>query len=127
MVEYDGQQRRLQVFVFWAGSELAGIVPMFVDCSRLTLVQFRIAKLIGSDFCQKLADPAIRDPWAEPTIEWILNHFLGNRKCDAVWFGPLSDLYRTARTLRQICARSASTLNVARRRSDLIQYHALSP
>jgi len=121
--EYYGQQRRLQIYVLWEGHELVGIVPMFIDRLRFAVVQLRIAKLMGSDFCQKLADPAIRDSWVEPVMERILNDLLENGKCDAVWFAPLSELCRTVTTVREVCSKNSSTLTVAR--SSMMSPHTV--
>lgn len=97
-----GRGRRLQIFVFHAGDELVGVVPMF--CERLwSCGGLRIAKLVGCDSSLTLCSLFVHDPWVNEAVERIISHWLGDGACDAVWFGPLNGSDSSIENVRHAC------------------------
>jgi CelD/BcsL family acetyltransferase involved in cellulose biosynthesis len=85
-----GSGRDLRVFVFRDGGELVGIVPMFVERIWLGPVCMRIAGIVGSDSTPVVVDLPVRPERAREVFAAVLRHLLGELRCDAVKFAPLS-------------------------------------
>lgn len=95
-----GGGRRLAVFVFREGTELAGIVPMFVERRWLGPVWLRTAGLVGSDM-PFVQDPPIAAARAKEVFAETIARLLRDFGCDAVKFAPLSGAYEHTGALRE--------------------------
>lgn len=112
--QYYGANRDLLVFVFRAGQELVGVVPMFVEGVSLGPVFLRVAKLLVSDHTLALCDPPVRTEYARKVFETLLEGLMCDYGCDAVAFRPLSGFCNTVQVLREIFDQRSDLGEIAR-------------
>lgn len=97
-----GRGRDLRIFIFHAGGEMVGVVPMFRE--RLWMCGgLRIAKFVGSDYALALCSLLVDNSWAGEAVKQIVAYWLNEGGCDAVWFGPLNGSGPSAEQVRQAC------------------------
>lgn len=85
-----GDGRELAVFLFREGTQLVGIVPMFVERARLGPVSIRRAKLLGSDHTFAICDPPVKESCARFAFSEVLRRLVTEHGCEVVVFGRLS-------------------------------------
>ncbi len=88
--QYYGTKRELHLLLCFAGEELVALIPAFVETLGLSPARLRVAKLVGSDFTLHLCNLPILAGALEFAVVRALNYFLGEHRCDALRFGPLS-------------------------------------
>jgi CelD/BcsL family acetyltransferase involved in cellulose biosynthesis len=98
--KYYGKNRDLRVWVFQKGTDLVGIVPLFLERIGLGPVSVRAAKLVGSDHTMaQFSLPIVRDHIPE-VIEGLSEPLL-KEKWDIMHIGPLAGLYSHYDALRE--------------------------
>jgi CelD/BcsL family acetyltransferase involved in cellulose biosynthesis len=108
-----GRGRELRIFVFHAGGELVGVVPMFRE--RLwTCGGLRIAKLVGCDFALAICSLLVSDPWADEAVRRIVPYWLEEDGCDAVWLGPMNGSDSSVEHVRKACRDLGPAVRVVR-------------
>jgi CelD/BcsL family acetyltransferase involved in cellulose biosynthesis len=113
--KYYGTGRELAIYSFLdVTGELVGVFPICIERIRLGPIWLRVAKLVGSDSSLTLCQPAVQRAHAEIAFANVLRDLIGNRRCDAVAFGPLSDLYASLPMLRSACCAVSDLAVVAR-------------
>ncbi len=108
-----GRGRELRIFVFEAGGEVVGVVPMFRE--RLWMCGgLRIAKVVGCDSALAICSLLVHHSWASEAVERIVSYWLCDGACDAVWFGPLKGSDSSIEHVRQACGRLGSVARLLR-------------
>jgi CelD/BcsL family acetyltransferase involved in cellulose biosynthesis len=74
---------------------------MFVERLWVGPVLVRVAKLVGCDHALTLCSVAIEPAHAREALRQIMEYWPGERRCDAVWFGPLTGANDTAQNVRE--------------------------
>lgn len=88
--KYYGKKRKLHILLCYAGEELVGLIPAFIETLWLGPVWVRAAKLVGTDFSLTLCNlPVVPSAIAAVTTQGI-EYFLGQHRCDILLFGPLA-------------------------------------
>jgi len=95
--------RQLRVFLFYAGSELVGIVPIVVERLWVGPVPIRLARLLGSDWTPAVLNPPILPAHAAQVYRTVVEHALRDFECETVSFARLSGEFTAAADLRQAC------------------------
>jgi CelD/BcsL family acetyltransferase involved in cellulose biosynthesis len=85
-----GSRRQLQLLLYFAGSELVGIMPAFVETLWLGGVRIKVAKLIGSDYSVQFCNLAVLPGALEASVSSAIRHLVEDWKCDVFVVGPLS-------------------------------------
>ena len=101
--KYYGGNRELLTFIFRKDQDLTGVVPMFVERTRMGPVSLRLAKLLVSDHTIAVCDPPVCTDDAHRVFESVLETLIGEYHCDVVTFGPISGLYHSLDILREAC------------------------
>jgi CelD/BcsL family acetyltransferase involved in cellulose biosynthesis len=106
--------RHLRLFVFRQGSQLVGLVPMFIERVRLGPVAIRIAKRVSSDFALAIFSLPVSDAWAETAFRELIQILIERERCDAIWFGFLPDDDPSLQSLRTVCNSARGPAALAR-------------
>ena len=88
--KYYGTKRELHLLFFYAGEDLVGLIPAFIETRWLGLAWVRVAKLIGADYSLTLCNLAVTPNALRAATAEAVDYFLGRRCCDLLLFGPLS-------------------------------------
>lgn len=88
--EYYGTNRELHLLLCFAGEELVGLIPAFVDNLGARPASLRVAKLVGSDFSLHLCNLPILPDAFQFAVAHAIRYFLGEHRCDVLLFGPLA-------------------------------------
>ncbi|MEK6756255.1 MAG: GNAT family N-acetyltransferase [Bacteroidota bacterium] len=91
--KYYGRNRDLKVWVFQKGTDLVGIVPLFLETIWLGPVSMRVARLVGSDHTLAQFSLPIVSDHLEEVVEGLAESLLGE-KWDILHIGPIAGLYR---------------------------------
>ncbi len=103
--KYYGKNRDLRVWVFQRGTDLVGILPLFLEQIRLGPVCVRAAKLVGSDHTlAQFSLPIAREHIAE--VAEALFEPLLKEAWDVIHIGPLAGLYEHYDVLREALQRT---------------------
>jgi len=116
--EHYAEDREVRLFVLREGEELAGIVPMVIDDMPAGPLGLRVARLAGSDSTTGVLDLPIRPVWTRCACDQILDHLFDSEGCDAVHFGPVSDVQGRATALRQAIRRRIDVAELVRDRVE---------
>ena len=108
--EFYGAGKELRLFLFWAGSRIVGVVPVYIDSLGWGPLRFRIARLVGANIPPKVFNPPVHADWANRIFEAILVQLFEQDGCDVLSFGPVSELQKSIGILEAFC----------RERSDLV-------
>jgi CelD/BcsL family acetyltransferase involved in cellulose biosynthesis len=98
-----GQGRQLRVFLFHAGSELVGIVPLVVERLWVGPLSIRLARLLGTDCTPVVLHPPVRPEHAVTAFHTVIERSLHEFACDTVSFARLSGEFTTPEDLRRAC------------------------
>lgn len=85
-----GRGRQLRVLLFYQADALVGLMPLVIDRFWLGPVPIRLAKLLGSDSTTVVLSPPVLPECAEAVYSRVLTYVLQEKRCDALWLGPLS-------------------------------------
>ncbi len=88
--KYYGENRQLQLLLFFSSNKIVGLIPAFVETLWLGAARIRAAKLIGSDFSLQFCNPPIVANTLDKVVSLTIKHFLGVQQCDIFIAGPLS-------------------------------------
>lgn len=105
--EFYGGGKELRIFLFTAGEEVVGIVPLYIDCLGRWPIRFRVARLVGANIPPKVFDPPMNESWAEEMFGSVLAQLFEKDGCDLLSFGPVSVLHQATEQLPQACAAKA--------------------
>ena len=90
--KYYGHGRKLKIYLFRYNQEIAGIIPIFIETVWLGPVKWRWAKIVGSDFTMEMIHPLICSTYYKNIICRLLEYLLDSGECDALYWGPLSEI-----------------------------------
>ena len=88
--QYYGERRQLHLLLCFAGEELVGLVPAFIETLSLGPARLRVAKLVGADYTLQLCNLPVLPEVLPSVASWAIHHFLGEHRCDLLLLGPLS-------------------------------------
>lgn len=98
-----GQGRELRIFLFHAGSELVGIVPLVIERLWVGPLPIRLARLLGTDSTLAVLHPPVRPEHAVAIFRTVIERSFGEFACDGVSFSKLSGEFTTSEDLRCAC------------------------
>jgi CelD/BcsL family acetyltransferase involved in cellulose biosynthesis len=98
-----GQGRQLRVFLFHAGPELVGIVPLVIERLWVGPLPIRLARLLGMDSTLAVLHPPVRAEHAVAILRTVIERSFREFACDAVSFARLSGEFTTPEDLRRAC------------------------
>lgn len=102
--QFYGHSQPLRLFIFRAGDEIVGILPVYIDRVRLGPFQLSVAKLVGSNIPPKVFSPPISENWAHEIFDRVIAQLFGVDRCDLLSFGPVSELHPAKAKLAGACA-----------------------
>ncbi|MFT3868870.1 MAG: GNAT family N-acetyltransferase [Nibricoccus sp.] len=88
--KYYGTKRSLHLLFFYAGEDLVGIVPAFIETLWLGPVWIRAAKLVGADYSLTLCNLPVLPDFVKAVASQSVQYFVGKQRCDVLLFGPLA-------------------------------------
>ena len=97
--KYYGSNRDLRVWVFHKGTDLVGIVPLFLETIWLGPVCVRAARLLVSDHTLAQFSLPIVSDHLEEVVEGLAESLL-REKWDILHIGPVAGLYRHSDALK---------------------------
>lgn len=117
--EFYGDARELRIFLFYSDDNLVGIVPFYIDSLRFGPWRFRVARLVGANIPPKAFNAPIHIQYAESIFEQILVQLIQRDGCDALSFGPVSDLQQSRGILETVCAKRRDIVLPAKVSADV--------
>jgi CelD/BcsL family acetyltransferase involved in cellulose biosynthesis len=111
--EFYGEGKELRVFIFRAGEQIVGIVPLYIDPLGFWPVRFKVARLVGANIPPKVFNPPMDESWAEAIWERILVQMFEDDRCDLLSFGPVSELHKGSEALPGVCAGNQKLVELA--------------
>src|ERR1035438_4488215 len=109
--EFYGTNKELRIFLFYAGSKLVSVVPIYIDRLGFKPLQFSVARLLCANIPPKSFNPPVPEACAEPIFDSILTQLLERDRCDLISLGPvcetcafLKQFESTARRRNPLCA-----------------------
>jgi CelD/BcsL family acetyltransferase involved in cellulose biosynthesis len=103
--KYYGRNRDLRVWVFQKGTDLVGIVPLFLETICLGPVFIKAARLVVSDHTlAQFSLPVVSDH-LEEVIEGLAGSLLAE-KWDILHIGPIAGLYKHYDALKEAVERA---------------------
>lgn len=109
--------RELRVFLFHAGSQLVGIVPLAIERLWLGPLPIRLARLLGSDWTLAVLHPPVMPEHAVGAYRTVIERSLGEFACDAISFANLSGEFTTREDVRRACHNGGPSISIIRDRS----------
>lgn len=104
--EFYGAGKALRIFVFSSADEIVAILPIFIDLIRFGPFRLKIARLVGSNIPPKVFNPPVAPALANDVFERVLRQLFGEEGCDALSFGPVSELHSSAEALLRAARRA---------------------
>jgi CelD/BcsL family acetyltransferase involved in cellulose biosynthesis len=106
--KYYGTDRSLKVFIFRAGANICGLLPVFFEKIWLGPACARVVKIVGSDYMPV----AVTIPVEREHIRLVMDMFLsGITECwnwDILHLGPICGKYDAVDVLLEACERSVA-------------------
>ena len=97
--EFYGDGKALRIFIFSVGDQIVGILPIYVEVIRFGPISLKIARLIGSNIPPKVFNPPVDPALADDVFQQVLLQLFREDGCDALSFGPVSELHCSAEAL----------------------------
>lgn len=121
--KYYGRNRHLRVWVFQKGTDLIGIVPLFLERIWIGPVSVRAVRLVGSDHTlAQFSLPIVTDHLAE--VGDGLAESLLREKWDILHIGPIAGLYRHCGALAEALRQAfGSTCSISWRQKLVQTYY----
>jgi CelD/BcsL family acetyltransferase involved in cellulose biosynthesis len=121
--KYYGRNRKLRVWVFQKGTELVGIVPLFLETIWLGPVSMRAARLVVCDHTLAQFSLPIVSSHLEEVIERLAESLLGE-KWDILHIGPIAGLYGHYDALREALHRAfGKTCSISCKQKQVQTYY----
>jgi CelD/BcsL family acetyltransferase involved in cellulose biosynthesis len=106
--KYYGVGRILRIYQFRVGSELVGIIPLFIERVGFPPFRLRLAKIVGSDFTLMVTNLPVHPDWAGSVCAMITDSVLDKGQADAIYWGPQSTNSVFAHVVREFTSRNPS-------------------
>jgi len=97
-----GAGKDLRIYVFSGNSQVVGIIPIYIDCLGVGLLNLKVARLVGANIPPRIFDPPINKDWANLVFETIVLKLFREDNCDVFSFGPVSSLYPLISDLKKL-------------------------
>lgn len=104
--KYYGAGLELAIFVFRAGEELVGLVPVTIDSVGIGSFSCTTARLLGSNVSPKITHPPVISEYSTRIFRLMIEEILVTRKSHVFVLGPISDEYTSLEQLREACLQS---------------------
>ena len=85
-----GRGRMFHGLIAWDGTRMVGALPFSVQRVWAGPVPVRVARFVGADSTLPVFTPAIAEGFEAPVVRAVLEHLIGDARCDAVSLSPLS-------------------------------------
>jgi CelD/BcsL family acetyltransferase involved in cellulose biosynthesis len=109
--EFYGAGKDLRIFLFYAGEQIVGILPLYVDRVGFGPLKCSIARLVCANIPPKAFNPPIHPDWAEKIFQAVLTQLIERDGCDVLSFGPLSEEQTTAKALEAVARKETSLVS----------------
>jgi CelD/BcsL family acetyltransferase involved in cellulose biosynthesis len=106
--KYYGAGRDLRIYLFRVGSELVGIIPLFIESMGFSPFRLRLAKIVGSDFTLMVTNLPVHPNWAGGVCSMITDSVLDKGQADAIYWGPQSTNSVFAHAVKEFTSRNPS-------------------
>ncbi len=114
--DHYGQKNTAQIFLYFDGEELVGVVPLYIDNVRLGPAKLRIAKIIGSDYTQAVCDLPVNSSWSNQVAIETIERLFSQSLCDAFATGPISASSEALLALKDAVNERSNLVSIARDR-----------
>lgn len=101
--QFYGRGKQLRIFVFTAGDEVVGIMPLYIDCLGYWPLRYKVVRLVGASIPPKTFSPPLDAEWAEPIAAHLVRHLLQKERVDLLSFGPVSETHPAITGLQTAC------------------------
>lgn len=99
--QFYGKGNILRLLIAYRGTEIVGIIPIFIESLWLGPAWLKMAKIAVSDFTMVIVNPPVRSDCAAEVFNHFFDLIINKEGCDAVRIGPLGGQYETLQQLRE--------------------------
>ncbi len=100
--QFYGASKDLRLFIFYSGEGIVAIVPIYIETIGLAPFRLKLARLVGANAPPRVFDPPVHKAYASKVWEAVVTYLFARERCDLLSFGPFSEHYQPAFSLRQV-------------------------
>lgn len=109
--DHFGNQHNLACMMVRYAGTLVGVMPFYIETIRIGPLNYRIARIAGTDPHCIVLNPPIEPAWAQQVMVTALGDLLCNRECDFISLTPVSEISNLMPLIRDACS-SATELQL---------------
>ena len=98
--QFYGKDRVLRIVIFYQQQKIVALFPVFIETLWLGPIWLKIAKIVGTDFTMNIVSPTIRRDLAANIFLDMTTFLFSKEKCDAFYYGPISEHHLLAQTFK---------------------------